>query len=469
MIITRSVDVRGLFNPVDCRSLGVIRTELASMRRGQILEVKANKFQLYEVQAWTRKFSHAIVNVIDEEGLVTIYIEKEGKREESDTPNAISAEQLKQMLDSRRQLFILDVRSAGEFEQWRIEVRYQIDTLHIPYPEFVENPEACISRVPRGPDIAVVCANGGTSGYVAELLRGRGFRAKNLEGGMVAWGNLHQAVPVSMAVAEQAGMAFYQVNRFAKGCLSYVIGSEGEAIVVDPSRNINEYLKLVEEKGLKIKHVIDTHLHADHISGGPRLAERAGAKYHIQSADAADALYSYEPIDDGQEFRAGGVKARVIAMQTPGHTLGSTTLLVNEKCLLAGDTLFVKGTGRPDLGHMAEPWARVLYRTLFLKLKDLPDDVWVLPAHYSLLDEMREDGLVAAELGELRKNNPAMRSRSEDEFVRFILANISEQPAVYQEIRKANLGLIQVDEEKSTEMELGKNQCAALEKLGARS
>jgi len=373
---------------------------------------------------------------------------------------SITPEQLKHRLDSGQPIFILDVRNEDEFGQWRIEGE-NVQIINIPYFEFLEDPDQSIGRVPRDRLIAVVCAKGGSSDYVADLLRQQGFQAENLAGGMIAWGNAHQAVEVSIAESDQPGVVFYQINRFGKGCLSYLIGSDGEAIVVDPSRHVDVYTELAEKHGLRIKHVFDTHLHADHISGGKQLAELTKATYHLSASDALGASFPYEPLRDGQEFNVGSVTVRVLVLETPGHTPGSTTLVIQSRFLLTGDTLFVNSTGRPDLGGMAEPWARNLYHTLFSKLAQFQDDVWILPAHYSSQDEVREDGLVVARLAELRKSNVAMHSRDEEEFVKFILAHLSDQPAIYQDIRRANLGLIQVDEDRLIEMELGKNQCAA--------
>jgi glyoxylase-like metal-dependent hydrolase (beta-lactamase superfamily II)/rhodanese-related sulfurtransferase len=375
--------------------------------------------------------------------------------------HVITPIQLKQAMDAGQELFILDVRNEDEFRQWRIEGKHGPEILHIPYFAFIEEAETYIKRVPNDRQIIVVCAKGGASEYVAEMLRESGFQAWNLAGGMIAWGNAYHTLEVLVATAGQPDVHVYQINRFGKGCLSYLISSEGEAIVVDPSRHLDQYLGLAEANGLHTTHVLDTHLHADHISGGRLLAEHVRATYHLPSADAEGACFAYAPIHDGEEFRVGGIKARVVALHTPGHTPGSTTLLINRRWLLTGDTLFVKGTGRPDLGGMAEPWARHLYHTLFKKLAPLPDELWILPAHYAGPDEVRPDGLVAATLGDLRQQNAALQRRSREEFVRFILQQLADQPAIYQKIRRANLGLVEVDEERLIDMELGKNQCAA--------
>jgi len=151
----------------------------------------------------------------------------------------------------------------------------------------------------------------------------------------------------------------------------------------------------------------------------------------------------------------------IIAIHTPGHTPGSTSLLVNEKYLLTGDTLFVGGIGRPDLGDKAEEWAQLLYRTLFNRMAQLSDDVLILPAHYSSVSEMRHDGIVATRLGIARRKNPVFQSRTEEQFLEYVLGHLPPQPSVYAEIRRANLGLIVFDAEHAIEAELGPNQCAA--------
>ena len=133
---------------------------------------------------------------------------------------------------------------------------------------------------------------------------------------------------------------------------------------------------------------------------------------------------------------------------------------MNDHYLLTGDTLFVGSIGRPDLGDKAEEWAQLLYRTLFDRIARLPDDVLILPAHYSDITEMRRDGIVATTLGEARQKNPVFERRTEAQFLAYVLGRLPVQPSIYQEIRRANLGRIVLDAEHATEAELGPNQCA---------
>jgi glyoxylase-like metal-dependent hydrolase (beta-lactamase superfamily II) len=282
---------------------------------------------------------------------------------------------------------------------------------------------------------------------------------------MIAWGDLH--VTACVASPPESAVTLFQINRVGKRCLSYVIVSDREALVVDPARHIDWYTSLAQAQQAQITRVIDTHLHADHLSGGPALSRALGIPYHIRLDDAAGAQFSYHSLDDGARLALGSSVVEIIALHTPGHTPGSTSLLVNDRYLLTGDTLFVGGIGRPDLGDKAEEWAQLLYRTLFDRIAQLPDDVLILPAHYSDLAEMRRDGIVTATLGEARQKNPVFERRTEAEFLAYVLGRLPDQPSIYQEIRRANLGRISLDPERATEAELGPNQCAAT--LSARA
>jgi glyoxylase-like metal-dependent hydrolase (beta-lactamase superfamily II) len=354
---------------------------------------------------------------------------------------------------------ILDVRNEDEFSNWAIEGLPPNSLLNIPYFGFLEDEEGCLERVPRRRDVAVVCAKGGSSAFVASILTQHGIRARNLRGGMIAWGDLH--VTTRVASPHQSALTLFQINRVGKRCLSYVIVSDSEALAIDPARHLDWYTSLTQAQRARLTRVIDTHLHADHLSGGPGLARSLGIPYHIRLDDAAGARFAYHSLEDGERLALGSSVVEIIAIHTPGHTPGSTSLLVDEKYLLTGDTLFVSGIGRPDLGDKAEEWAQLLYRTLFDRMARLPDDVLILPAHYSGVAEMRHDGIVATMLGDARQKNPVFQGRTEQEFLEFVLGHLPAQPSVYHEIRRANLGLIVFDAEHAIEAELGPNQCAA--------
>jgi glyoxylase-like metal-dependent hydrolase (beta-lactamase superfamily II) len=350
---------------------------------------------------------------------------------------------------------ILDVRNEDEFAAWRIEGRRPMIHLNVPYFAFIDEPEASAERVARaGSSWIAVCAKGDSSAFVAEILRERGTGAVNLVGGMQAWGDLH--VPVRVAGAD-GRFELWQVNRYGKGCLSYVILAGGQAVVVDASRHVEIYEAFLRERRSTLVHVLDTHVHADHLSGGAELARRAGAPYHV----AADPV---QPPDDGTELRVGdgGVSIGIGLISTPGHTPGSRCYPVDGRWLLSGDTVFVSGIGRPDLGGHVEEWGRALFQTVHHgALSRLPDEVIVLPAHFASPGELDGAGVVQRRLGEIRRASPELQLATEPAFVEAMRRAVKPPPEVYQRIIAANLTPGHVPEEQASEWELGKNQCAA--------
>ncbi|MGH9839509.1 MAG: MBL fold metallo-hydrolase [Blastocatellia bacterium] len=375
---------------------------------------------------------------------------------------AITVERLLEKSDAGEPFLLLDVRNDDEYEAWKVEGRRPIEMLHIPYFDFVEDPDL-VARVPSDRrEVLVLCAKGGSSEFVAEMVREAGVNAKNVEGGMIAYGDYLQPVRVPLDADEAGRFEIWQLNRRGKGCLSYVIRRGAEAVVVDPSRNVREYERFVERLGARIVRVFDTHVHADHLSGGPELARLSGASYFVSAGDGSALKHAVNPVRDGEEIRLGGDSGVVIrVVETPGHTPGSTSFLIGRRHLLTGDTIFVSGIGRPDLGGYVAEWSRTLYQTLHERIGVLPDEVVVLPAHYSGVSEIRDDGVVAGLLGEIRRTVPELQLRNEEEFVEAMKSAVSAPPEIYTRIIETNLGASQVGPEEAAEWELGKNQCAA--------
>ena len=184
-------------------------------------------------------------------------------------------------------------------------------------------------------------------------------------------------------------MIFSPFYSFNTGCAAYVFGCGGLGIgaIVDPRADaIESYLTLASSKGLRITHVIDTHVHADHHSGGRAVAEKTGALYCLHRS--ADVSFPFSPLDDAQEIELGNTRLRVL--HTPGHTPESISLVVTDLrrgpdpwFVLTGDTLFVGAVGRPDLPGRARENAAELYESIHAKLLTLPDQLEVYPAHFS--------------------------------------------------------------------------------------
>lgn len=385
--------------------------------------------------------------------------------------HATTVERLLEKADAGEPFLLLDVRNDDEYAAWKVEGRRPIATLHIPYFYFVEDP-GLVAQVPSDRrEVLVLCAKGGSSAFVAELLREAGSIAKNVEGGMIAYGDYLQAVRVPLDADEAEHFEIWQLNRRGKGCLSYVIRCGTEVIVVDPSRNIRAYERFVEQLGARIVRVFDTHVHADHISGGPELARLSGAIYCVAAGNGGELKHAVTPVRDGDVIRLGDAPGRTLAVRvvvTPGHTPGSTSFLVGRRHLLTGDTIFVSGIGRPDLGGYVVEWGRVLYHTLHERLGALQDDVVILPAHYADASEIRDDGVVAGRLGAIRRTALELQIRSEEAFVEAMQSALSAPPEIYARIIAANLGTLQVEAEEAVEWELGKNQCAASGHEGPR-
>ncbi len=378
-------------------------------------------------------------------------------------------------LERRDRFFVLDVRNRDEFEKFRLEGRSPLPSVNIPYFEMLEKggkdgmvdsvaayaERELADQLPRGLTILSVCAKGDTSEYVGQGLRRLGYSSANLGGGMKAWGGYY----TSRAVVETAGLAIYQVSRPARGCLSYVVASQGRAVVIDPLRHLHPYLDLARAKGLAIERVIDTHSHADHISGGPALASATGASYHLHPYDAihpldvVPATIPYESIQDGQVFPVG--LHQLEALHVPGHTLGLIAFRLDDRYLFAGDSIFIRSIARPDLGGKADSWAPLHGRSL-RRLLGLPGKMTILPGHFSSLDEENDAGIFSASLFDLKRLNYGLlllQSETEGGFVRYLLDSLPPFVPQYVDIKRVNAGLLKPAEEDAWALELGKNAC----------
>ncbi|WHY73217.1 MBL fold metallo-hydrolase [Fictibacillus enclensis] len=367
----------------------------------------------------------------------------------------MTAAQVASRVIRKSNLFILDVRNEDTFQDWKIEGE-AFQYLNIPYFDLLDGVDDILDQLPKDTDILVVCAKEGSSVMVAEMLSEQGLDVFYLQGGMKAWSEYLRPVKVGSL---KNGGALYQFVRLGKGCLSYLIESDGEALIVDTARMTEPYEAFAREKGLTIKYAVDTHLHADHISGGRLLAEKTGSIYYLPPKDADEVMFSYKPLEDGQTITVGSTSVSAEPIYSPGHTIGSTTLLIDQTYLLTGDILFVESIGRPDLAGKAEDWVGDLRNTLYDNYKRLSGDLIVLPAHYSKVSELGDQGEVKAVLGDLFEKNEGLHL-DEAEFRKAVTENLPPQPNAYQEIRKTNMGKLSPDQETQQEMEIGPNRCA---------
>lgn len=356
----------------------------------------------------------------------------------------------------KERLFILDVRNPSDFNDWKIEGE-SFQHLNVPYFDLIDGVEDILEQIPSNQELLVVCAKEGSSIMVAEMLAEHGRNVAYLRGGMKAWSE--HLVPLKVGDLAGGG-ELYQFVRIGKGCLSYMAVSGGEAALFDPSRMTEVYLEFAHSLNADIKHVLDTHLHADHISGGRMIAEQTGAAYWLPPKDASEVTFKYGPLQDGDVVRIGSTIISMEALYSPGHTIGSTSFVLDNQYLLTGDILFIDSIGRPDLAGLAEDWVGDLRETLYVRYADLSDDLMVLPAHFMIMDEMNEDGTVARKLGELYRDNHGLNMADQEEFRRLVTKNLPPQPNSYQEIRQTNMGKMLPDTEQQREMEIGPNRCA---------
>lgn len=369
---------------------------------------------------------------------------------------AWTAAQVARKVIDNKQLFILDVRNTDAFEDWKIE-GHQFEYLNIPYFELLDGVEEILPKIPTNQDVLVVCAKEGSSIMVAEMLSDEGRDVAYLEGGMKSWSMYLEPIKVNDL---PNGGELYQFVRLGKGCLSYMVISEGEAALIDAVRFTEVFTTFAEEKGVKITHVFDTHLHADHISGGRHIAAATGAAYYLPPKDATEVVFDYTPLEDGLTIELGASKMEVGALYSPGHTIGSTSFVIDGKYLLTGDILFIDSIGRPDLAGLAEDWVGDLHETLYSRYRTLADSLIVMPAHFMIIDELNEDGTVAKRLGDLFAENHGLNVEDEATFRSMVTDNLPPQPNAYQEIRHVNMGKITPDHDEQTEMEIGPNRCA---------
>ena len=363
----------------------------------------------------------------------------------------IDAKTLRGMLERGEPVTVLDVRTGEERAEWWIPGSVHFDA----YEALKAEDEHAMEGVdlPDGTPVVTVCGAGRTSAVAAEQLRSKGFEALTLEGGMKAWNLAWNSAEVEVPGTEARVV---QVRRTGKGCLSYIVESEGEAVVIDAALEPEVYLKIAADHNWKITGVLETHIHADHLSRSRRLAEQSAATPYLPEQDRVS--FAFTPVQDGDVLEVG--VARLKALRTPGHTPESTSYLLDDRALFTGDTLFVDGVGRPDLEASPEEQrkrAQALYHSLRYLL-GLPPETLVLPGHTSEPVPFDEEP-VSGKIAEVREKIEALGA-SEDDFVERVLEHLPPAPSNHHRIVKLNEagGL---PEEEITELEVGANRCAA--------
>ncbi|HEY5265558.1 MAG TPA: rhodanese-like domain-containing protein [Acidimicrobiales bacterium] len=356
--------------------------------------------------------------------------------------SSISGGELVALLEDSS-LYLVDVRDPDEVAEWHIPGAH-----NIPVTTLSEH----LDEVPRDKDLVIVCAKGPRALRGAEILAEHGIASRVFDGGMATWASTYDHVS-----SEFGGATVVQLRRRGKGCLSYVVGAGNRAVVIDPSRDLDQYLNVAKDHGWTITHVLDTHLHADHLSGARELASTSGAALWLNPADPFN--FDFEPIVDAKAIELNdGVHLRVSSVSVPGHTEGSTMYQLGEHAIFTGDTLFLDSVGRPDLADQAESYAHHLFHSLHERVLPLSDDITVFPAHFGPDVEVHAGEFVARTLGSLRHTLPAL-ALDETAFVKWAVAHVKDRPGNYRQIVRINTGGLALGSD-DVDLELGPNRCA---------
>jgi len=387
----------------------------------------------------------------------------------------ISPKELKTLLDSflndkeqqQQKLLLLDVREPNEFKQWSID-----GSTNMPLSKLLK--QESLSAIPKNKKIVTICPRGNRSTIAKYVLERYGYNVSSLEGGLKAWSfSFEYATTEYNNMNESFKVKLVQFRRIGKGCISYLLDSDGESIVIDPVYPVNDYIQKASEIGTKISKVVDTHQHADHISAAKDLAKKTSAIYYQSSYENYfDNIKGNRHIKDEDVIDVGKIKIK--AIYTPGHTNGSISFLVhgiidknnnnndnnkNSKLLFTGDTLFINGIGRPDLRDNAKEFASMLYDTLHNKLFSLSKDVLVFPAHFD--KDVQSQKIISSSLGEIEKKGIGLLELDRQSFIDKISSMVIPTPSNFKVIIAINSGNTPsptVDE--LFDLEIGPNRCS---------
>ena len=373
----------------------------------------------------------------------------------------ITAEEFRDRLDAGESPTVVDTRADESFESWRIADSIQY--FYKPFHEFDRDEFEAETGLAPDESIVTMCAKGKASDDLAAELAAAGYEnVAVVEEGMRAWSAVYDHARIGYE-----GFRVVQLQRRAKGCLGYVIESDGEAAVVDATRHTAEFEAAADALDSEIVAVFDTHVHADHISGGRELAEEIGVPYYLgESATDRGVGYDYEPLAPNEVVQVGTVDIKALA--TPGHTSEMVNYLVGHEAVLTGDTVFVDSVGRTELqfgDSDASTGAELLFDSLHRTLLAEPDSVTVLPGHFTVNNDgttpITPGEPVDATMGMLRTGLDLL-AEDRESFVDVLTERLPEKPPNYERIIGINRGRESVaDPVEAIELELGPNRCAA--------
>jgi glyoxylase-like metal-dependent hydrolase (beta-lactamase superfamily II)/3-mercaptopyruvate sulfurtransferase SseA len=341
-----------------------------------------------------------------------------GELVKSTRDTTISGDNLWDSIKQDKDVFLLDVRESQEFAEFKIPgaVNIPLSQLFMPGSQ---------SQLPKDKKIVTICSHGNRSMVATFALAQNGLESTSLVGGMSLWNQVLGATTL-----KENDITIIQVEKIGKGCLSHIIGSNGEAIVIDPTYPPKKYVEFAQKEGLKITKVIDTHQHADHVSAAKDLAQMTGSKLYLSNLE--EYRLESEKIEDENTISFGTKQLRVI--HTPGHTPGGMSFVLDDRYVFSGDILFVEGIGRPDLRDQAEEFAAKLYDTLHNKLLKFGDDVKIFPTHHGEGVNPTKDGIFYTTVQNAKKL--PLLDLGQAEFVAKVVSITTPRPMNYSMIIK---------------------------------
>jgi len=360
----------------------------------------------------------------------------------------IDTNTLSNWLESGKQVTVLDIRPKEQREEWKIRGSIYVDD----YKKLNEGDPSVLDEIsiPQNTPVVTVCAAGRTSQIAASELRKKGIEAYSLENGMRGW-----SLAWNKAILNFKGYQIIQLRRTGKGCLSYIISSQDEAIIVDASLPIEVYESALKENNWQLKAVMETHIHADHLSRSKQVADKFHVPLMLPVPNKVQ--FDFKKLADNEIINFKHPQIKVIA--TPGHTIESVCFLINDEVLLSGDTIFTNAIGRPDLKadeKETKRRAELLYASL-QKLLQLKEEIIVIPAHTN--SPIDFDGKpISATLLEIKKNVSVLKLDKET-FVKNILDKLPPPPSNYLSIVEKNL-TGNISDVKPIDLETGANRCA---------
>ena len=400
----------------------------------------------------------------------------------------IDPEELKKKIDNNENIFLLDVRTPQEYEAWRISYENHNNPKLIPVDRLFMNDPNLFKEIPKEKEIVTVCAHGHRSMIAAKILHQLGYNVKSVKGGMAGWNKVYDVAEIP--VPKEASFKIWQIRRISKGCMGYIISSKKDktATVIDPSNEIYDaFLKITQDNKLQITQLLDTHQHADHVSGIVKLVKTLTTETNMEKIRLYfSSLEDYDTSKTelknimyvkGEDKIDIDDKVSLRAIHTPGHTNGSMSFIledslndnnnnnVNDKnstnsYLFTGDTLFVDGIGRPDLRDQAKKFAELLYDTYHKKILQLPDDTVVLPAHFNGASIALKHRVPILETLDTIKKRVKLLSMTKDEFIDYVADTVQPRPGNYRTIISINKKMLPHDEIEMADLEAGPNSCA---------